>query len=297
MARKTPAPNRCTFEECESRTFLSAAPTPVAGANSQAAAVYLPHQPVNGVSQADLSVAWWQWALSYNRDESPLMDPENGSHGQLGYQPDDNVFFLAGMIYAIPDIGTNVWVARAERTITVPTDTPLFFPVMNTEWSDAEGFGDAYDQIQPWVKKWVNTTLRDSMFTTIDGKEVANVAARRERTDLFEATVPENNTLWVPAGDVLAVSDGWWMAVKPLSVGTHTIEFGGRSEQPVGFVGGPGWEPYETASGFDLKVTYTINVVPKSEYPAASAPVKAPAFGQTPITQTVLGSKDAGVLA
>ena len=74
---------------------------------------------VQGKSQAEWSLLWWQWALSFERDESPVAD-KTGDRCHLK-QDHGSVWFLAGTY------GTR----RTVRTCTVPKDRYLFFPLIN----------------------------------------------------------------------------------------------------------------------------------------------------------------------
>ena len=58
------------------------------------------------------------------------------------------------------------------------------------------------------------------------------------------------------------MSDGFFVLLKPLPPGTHTITFGGTT--PGGSLG-----------PLSIDVTYTINVVPKGQFKAQAAPVAA----------------------
>ena len=67
----------------------------------------------------ELSVEWWQWALSIPTSENPLLDTTGGKCvvGQRG-----SVWFLAGIFGG----GT------VTRTCSVPANKILYFPVINS---------------------------------------------------------------------------------------------------------------------------------------------------------------------
>jgi hypothetical protein len=62
-----------------------------------------------------------------------------------------------------------------------------------------------------------------------------------------ESAVPADNILGSGAGPGMSISDGYWVMLKPLSPGQHTIRFGGS------FVRGPG-------TGFMVDTTYVVTV-------------------------------------
>ncbi|MFD7893797.1 hypothetical protein [Streptomyces sp. NPDC059743] len=66
-----------------------------------------------------LSARWWKWALSAPDRRSPVADV-TGEHA--GWKQPKDLWFLAG-----------TYGGRVERRCDVPTDRPLFFPVLNIQ--------------------------------------------------------------------------------------------------------------------------------------------------------------------
>ena len=96
---------------------------------------------------------------------------------------------------------------------------------------------------------------------------------------MFTIDFPEGNIFGVQAGPSMAASDGFWIMLKPLPPGEHTINFGGSF--------GP---------EFTIDITYHISVVPQGHYRkgAASAVTpseSSPSRRDTPIDNDVLGSE------
>ena len=108
----------------------------------------------------------------------------------------------------------------ATRTCTVPADTALFFPVVN---SFITGEEDAYPEC---AADFVDSALANGEpYATLDGK---NLKMRRIATGPFTLTVPENNIFGAPAGPYTAVSDGLWVYLpQGLEPGEYTVQFGG----------------------------------------------------------------------
>ncbi|MCA1706817.1 MAG: hypothetical protein LC808_27575 [Actinobacteria bacterium] len=71
-----------------------------------------------GLTYAQWSEKWWQWALSIPEEQNPMLDPTgaNCGIGQSG-----RVWFLAGTFGGGP----------ATRVCTVPVGKALFFPIVN----------------------------------------------------------------------------------------------------------------------------------------------------------------------
>ena len=66
------------------------------------------------------------------------------------------------------------------------------------------------------------------LFLEVDGVAMENIEAYRFESPLFAFTLPDPNILGVPGGGPgLAVGDGYYAMLLPLSAGEHTIRFGG----------------------------------------------------------------------
>jgi hypothetical protein len=73
------------------------------------------------------------------------------------------------------------------------------------------------------AKKIQDTTVPE--FATLNGLEIPNLENYRIQSDIFNFTLPENNILDLPPQTTLAVSDGNWIFLKPLSLGTYELVF------------------------------------------------------------------------
>lgn len=208
-----------------------------------------------GLSFAEWSAAHWQWLYSLPVDEHPLFDTADGSTGQSG-----KVWFIGGT-YSSIEVGPGTVLGEADRTLSIPSGTALFFPLINAEASTIEGNGETEDELREAAAFFADFIDPNSVYLEIDGSDV-DVSESRVQSPLFEfGPLPENNILAsfgydAPAGAVSpSVADGYYALVNPLSVGTHTLHFGGAAD--LSSVGGP---------LFILDITYTINVVPRGKF-------------------------------
>ena len=193
-----------------------------------------PQASYAGMTYAEWSARWWQWALSLPVDQNPFFDEEgdcsNGANGQLG-----PVWFLTGVI--------NVS-GIAERNCTVPAGKALFFPIINTECSTLEPppfFGADEEELHDCVTSFGFTDV----FAGIDGVGVRNLDRYLVESPLFTFTVPPDNVLGVDPGNGQSVANGHYLMLAPLAVGEHTIHFGGTY---------PNFD-------FTLEITYHLTVV------------------------------------
>jgi hypothetical protein len=186
------------------------------------------------LSAGALSAAWWRFVMSKPLDANPLTDTTGArcAHGQSG-----PVFFLVGFFGD----------GAAERECVVPAGKVLFFPVVNGV--DVHAPGDHL--YTPWLV-WNDLQVTGgfavtSLFATVDGKSVPLDPAnnhfracagpvRRCSAPAFSLTLPDPNLFGIPAGKYRpAVADGYYLMLKPLAKGPHTITFGGAGHSFVDF--------------------------------------------------------------
>jgi hypothetical protein len=225
-----------------------------------------PSAEIGGVSQADYGDRWWQYVYSVPQDDNPQLD-HTGDFAGVNQRADSPVFFLMG------SSGTS-----ETREIVVPSGKYLFFPIFNMEvenistptlpWGPLD-LQQIKDAMAPYVDEFGKS---GTLSASIDGKEVPNVLGYRQQSSQpFSYVLPENNIYYAgvtadngstinnPAelGGVVDINhlpititpvlaDGYWMMVKPLSVGEHTIHFSASVE----------------AWNFKLDITYHITVAP-----------------------------------
>jgi hypothetical protein len=180
--------------------------------------VFSPDANPYGKSYGDWAADWWQWALAQPGESNPLNDAtgEFCKEGQFG-----KVFFLAGSLN-----GTAV-----NRTCEVPAGNALLFPVVNAAYISLKS-----DSPQQQTLEFLRTQASSgvagasSLTTTIDGVSVPDIMQQyREKSTPFSKVLPEGNILGIPQlfSLGLGVDEGWYLVVKPLAAGSHTIHFTG----------------------------------------------------------------------
>jgi hypothetical protein len=196
--------------------------------------VHPPNAKFRGLSYSEWQARWWQEAFSI---------PISADNPFVSGQPfggDDKVLFLAGLF------GENT------VEIRIPTGTALFFPVINSECSVIEGdpfHGDNEAELRECANGHMDGT--SDRFAIIDGVPVKQLDRYRTESPLFEfGPLPADNILGAPEGATSeGVDAGFYLLLTPLSVGQHTIHFGGTF-----------------ADGGSIDTTYIITVVPKGRF-------------------------------
>lgn len=176
---------------------------------------------VEGKGYAQLSAAWWQWALSVPIE--PYRD-RDGRFCAVGQ--DGPVWFLAGTDGSFD----------TRRECRVPLGKHLFLPVINMFQQTPLGVKKgrmvmSCDRLQASIA--VNNDHLASAVVLIDGVPVKNVVNYRVRSDgCFPVypDLPEDDRYITP----VAASDGYWLLIPPLSAGKHTIVVGANYGAPKG---------------------------------------------------------------
>lgn len=185
-----------------------------------------------------LTAEWWQWAFSIPSSVNPLQDA-SGEHCMVGQRGD--VWFLAGTITGVP----------ATRTCAVPEVAELFLPIANSFVIAIDCDGSPTGETIQEARAGAASGLEGTQIVKVelDGQPIANV--RRVRSEVFWAALPEDNIIDqfcaptnTPTGIYSpAVDDGYYVKLKPLPVGQHTLQF-------------------ETTGTVSQNITYTLNVKP-----------------------------------
>jgi hypothetical protein len=201
---------------------------------------------------ADLGAQWWQWALQAPAADTPLFD--DGTKCRVGQQ--GPVWFLAGTL-GNGDINT-----VTERSCDVPVGKAIFFPVINAAY-----FGFINDPPEWRTAEFVRSQSNfcdsntiQNLSVTIDGVPVINPTqyyTSSDQSPIFQIQLPTDNVFGVTEADIseLMLSpnahQGFYIYVKPLNVGEHTIEW--TASWDCG--GGPG-----ALNSENMK--YSLNVLP-----------------------------------
>ena len=165
------------------------------------------------------------------------------------------MWFLGGTFAAV-DQGDGTILGKVDRHANIPSGTALFLPLVNAEASDLEGNGMTADQLRASAKTTADAILPSSLFAVVDGRSLQNLASFRVQSPLTTtAPLPEDNILGKDAIGLRAhlVADGYHVLLAPLSIGEHTLHFGGKAVIQTG--------PTTTIT-FIQDVTYHITVTP-----------------------------------
>jgi hypothetical protein len=165
------------------------------------------------------TVEWWKWILGIPKTTNPAID-NSGAYAGIN-QKNQDVFFLAGKL-------AEEWGNIPKRSCIVPANKSILFPVINCESNPLE-----YPELKTnkdileRVQRDENTITRKECY--VDGNEIV---AERVLSDpqTFEIEMIKDNLFNANCGITRASADGYWVFLKPLSRGQHTIVFQGSCE-------------------------------------------------------------------
>jgi hypothetical protein len=190
-----------------------------------------------------LTAKWWEWALSIPPNINPLADPtgDNCDVDQKG-----PVWYLAGTTGG-----------SAVRECTIPEGKSILFPIINVFCSDvADGIVSSItspSQLKPGLiacaRGFMDLVDLDSLKVTIDGEDLTGLENTRLQSPVFKVVYPNPNVFGIQTTEdpQKSVADGFWILLKGLEPGEHTLAF--SAEIP--------------SLGFGVDLTYDLTIVPK----------------------------------
>jgi hypothetical protein len=165
---------------------------------------------------------WWNWAASIKANKHPFNDPtgENADQGQQG-----DVWFIGG-IFGEPVDETTV-IGTADRLCTVPAGKAIFFPVLNTLFSNLGEDPPLSDAELEAAAAFYNGPATD-LAVRLDGHDVASVKQRFEtESGAFTLNYTANGIFGTKPGTTRAADAGYYVLLAPPSPGVHDLEFQG----------------------------------------------------------------------
>lgn len=177
---------------------------------AQSSPVVPPTEAVAGVDQVEWSRSWWQWAGSVDSSESPgrIRPAKPVTSSNKG-----SVWFLAGTY------GTR----RTVRTCVVPRGKYLFFPLINYVVFPREEGSTNCASVTATAARMTNDV--SALVLEVDGVRTHELVSHRQATkrcfDLLALHEFGRGGLFPSA------ANGYYIMLKPLPPGTHTLNFGG----------------------------------------------------------------------
>jgi hypothetical protein len=205
------------------------------GLKAGAQSVVDPTDAVAGKSQYEWTADWWTTAGQASAAGNPLFSASGSESLALINQAGSPVYFLTGSV----DGGA------VDRTAAIAADQYIFFPVFSyLEWKSF-GDPDVGDNTCNSANAAMDPGVIDDVFATLNGSPiVADIVSYRQsckgQPDISPANEPAIDGAFQssrPAGSLFEAfgtenpdtfaSDGYWLMLEPLPVGTYELSFGG----------------------------------------------------------------------
>jgi hypothetical protein len=152
------------------------------------------------------SIAWWQWAAPLHLDDNPLAD----AAAPCGIDQRGPVWFVAAPGFA------ETW-----PSCTIPEGKAVLVPVLNGECSTNE-----YGNID--LAACASSQLDGATVTaSVDGRAVDASLFRTGVTAQFPINWATDNIFGAAPGAGRSVADGFYLLLRPLSEGRHTVDVHG----------------------------------------------------------------------
>jgi hypothetical protein len=185
-----------------------------------------------GRTWAEWTAEWWKWILEIPKPLNPGYDVD-GTLLQKTQQKYSDPFFLVG-----------TYGGKARRNIRIEEGKSILLPVINVTTSFAEAPAlKTEEELLTYVEENTNDLLNKR--AVIDGTEIGQLDNYRVRSDFFTFTFPYNNIYNASPGRTTGISDGYWLFLRPLIAGSHTLHTSGSC----------------LAGKIRIEVQYTIDVI------------------------------------
>jgi len=202
------------------------------GKNNANSLVFPPNSHPYGQTYGEWAAAFWQYALARPLEGHPFLDtPEY----DFAAKQSGKVWF-----WSAPD-------GPITRHVEMPKGTSLFLTIRDAECSSIEEppFFGATEAEQRACANFFADHIRD-VSVTIDGVPVENIQDYRFETPQFSFDAPTPWIFGATGGPATAVGDGYFLMLKPLPVGTHTIHYSGTLHFEAGEFGDEAFDlPHE----------------------------------------------------
>lgn len=197
------------------------------------APAFAPDEMPYGSTLGQWAARWWTWALELPSAGHPITGGPCDT-GQAG-----DVFFLAGNFGGVES-----------RTCTVPPGKAVMFPILNSLCRPAPELDgcatpSSLEDLQACAGGIFDFGANRTLRVTLDGVDIADPESYRANTGVFSWPPPAfaegdgllpglgaipANACGIPEGDRFGLGDGYWMVLRPLTPGPHTLRIVGTVE-------------------------------------------------------------------
>jgi hypothetical protein len=177
--------------------------------------VYDRNEIVEGATYSDWTVNYWQWLVSMEKEENPLLDMDGKSTSEKQTGP---VFFCAG----VPPDSRGI-----HRRYAVPSKKAILIPLNVSLATNLQHPNKNLPELR------MMADIQESQVTDINVKCADKILVEdwenlRVTSPVFDIYLRSNNILGIDVDNdqmvsCKAVSDGYWLILKPLKDGSYEV--------------------------------------------------------------------------
>jgi hypothetical protein len=168
------------------------------------------NESVAGKALHQYANMWWQWTSSMEDEISPVRD-KTGAQCHVNQVGD--VWFLAG------GFGTS----KIQRHCIIPQGKYIFFPIINMAYWPENDIKKTCEEVKQ--ESALNNSELYFVYAELDGYSIPNMRNNRIKSkncfDLHELLAQKQATTKIYP----AATDGYWLMLRPLSKGMHSLKF------------------------------------------------------------------------
>jgi hypothetical protein len=174
---------------------------------SSNAYVYSRNEDPFGISWEEWTIRWWKWILSTPTESNPVNVKSWTSPKEYNH----SVILLPG------NLG-----GKSICKFKVPGGRSILFPIINfiTSFNEEPELKDDLELEWRAIRDIDDITTKEA---SIDGKQVVGVDDFRVSLKPFDLELIENNIFNVRSGPTRAAADGYWLFLRPLTKGVHSV--------------------------------------------------------------------------
>ncbi len=190
-----------------------------------------------GISYPEWASKWWQWHISI----------PSSQHPRENYTPERCSISQSGPVWFLADGPSG---KSESRECTIPKDKSIIVQVLGGECDYGEANLRNDQDVITCVDRGID---RSKVKALLNGTEIVDFQKNRIGHYWFNITVPEDNIYEEAAGMYRALTDGYFLFLKPLPVGIHELIIKG-DQTALGPDGLPTEEDYHIYVKYLLKI-------------------------------------------
>jgi hypothetical protein len=211
--------------------IISLSPSMVSYGVSFTPQLYLKDSSPYGIPYADWTKKWWQWDISVPKAEHPQTNPKVVCATKVSGQVSFLVHNLQG---------------PSHYSCTIPANNAILVPISPATCTSIEAHSIKLADLIHCADEGNHPI---TFKATFDGVPLTNLENNYATTNIFNMTVPNDNFELLKGGTYPTAGAGYYVFLKPIPVGEHTLHINARVINPT-----------DPSFNFDYDASYDLKV-------------------------------------